>query len=342
MPFLDEAAHLPAVLASLRAQTVDPARVRLIAVDNGSSDAGPAIVAAWIAEGPAEGLLVRDPVRSIPHALNAGLAYAAPDDIVVRLDAHTLYDERYLETIVTAFETLEDDVWCVGGAPTPGPATGYLRRLGEALYSNPMGLGPADFRAAVAGDAPVRRVSTVYLGAWRPGVLQRFGGFDERWAANEDCELTERLRAAGGAIARIPVRCGRISTRGPLATIRQWTRYGFWRAQTFKRYPQAIRPRHLIAPAALLGALALLASPRRTVLLPLFALYGSAVIALRRAGEPNAITAGSLLFFPLVHVGYAAGLLFGAVRAPRSLRSGDASHKAAAASGAPSSRPDTL
>jgi succinoglycan biosynthesis protein ExoA len=205
-----------------------------------------------------------------------------------------------------------------------------------------MGLGPADFRSAAAGEAPVRRVSTVYLGAWRPGILQRFGGFDERWAANEDCELTERLQSAGGAIARIPVRCGRISTRGPLATIRQWTRYGFWRAQTFKRYPRAIRPRHVVAPAALLVASALLASPRRILLVPLYALYGFAVVAFRRAGEPNAITAGSLVFFPLVHVGYAAGLLFGAVRAPRSLRAGDAPHKAPAASGTPPSRPDTL
>jgi glycosyltransferase involved in cell wall biosynthesis len=328
MPFRNEAEHLPAVLATLATQTLDAASTFLVAVDNGSSDDGPRIVTEWLAAGRMPGCVVDAPVRSIPAALNRGIAVVAPEDLVVRLDAHTLYDARYLETIAAAFETLEPDVWCVGGAPTPAPARGYLRRLGEALYSNPMGLGPADFRRP---DHGVRRVSTVYLGAWRPGILQRLGGFDERFGANEDCELTERIRAAGGAIVRIPVVCGRIPTRGPIATIRQWTRYGFWRAQTFKRYPAAVRPRHVAAAFALVLTLGLLASTRRALLLPLYLLYAAATIALRRPGEPATITAGSLVFFPLVHVGYAAGLIVGAVRTPRALRGaseGERSHNA--------------
>jgi succinoglycan biosynthesis protein ExoA len=316
MPFLNEGAHLGAVLATIDAQTIDPARVFLIAVDNGSTDDGRAIVDAWLAARPQRGIVLDAAVRSIPHALNVGLRAAEPTDIVVRLDAHTLYDRHYLETIVDAFATLEDDVWCVGGAPTPAKAEGWARRLGEALYSNPMGLGPADYRQ----DGGIRRVSTVYLGAWRPGVLQRLGGFDERWAANEDCELTERIRVNGGAIARIPVRCGRIPTRGPLATVKQWSRYGFWRAQTFKRYPAAIRPRHVAAPVGLAIALGLLVSPWRLLLLPLYALYAAATVRFRKAGEPPSITAGSLLFFPLVHTGYASGLVLGALRTPDALR----------------------
>jgi succinoglycan biosynthesis protein ExoA len=318
MPFRNEARHLPAVLASLRAQTLDPSGIALIAVDNGSTDGGDAILAAWLARGPIAGCILRLAEPSIPAALNAALAQVDPDDVVVRLDAHTIYDARYLQTIADAFEALEEDVWCVGGAPTPAPADGYLRRLGEALYSNPMGLGPADFRAADA--TTVRRVSTVYLGAWRPGVLQRLGGFDERWEANEDCEMTERIREAGGAVARIPVRCGRIPTRGPAGTVRQWSRYGYWRAQTFKRYPSAVRARHVAAPAALLTGLALLASPWRPLLLPLVAAYAAATVALRRPGESAAVTAGSLAFFPLVHSGYAAGLVVGAIRTPEALR----------------------
>jgi succinoglycan biosynthesis protein ExoA len=321
MPFLNEAKHLPAVLESLREQTIDPSRVILFAVDNGSTDDGPRLVREWLARGPVAGRIIVAPVRSIPAALNVGLAAVDPGDVVVRLDAHTLYDPRYLETIDAALRSLEDDVWCVGGAPTPAPADGYLRRLGEALYSNPMGLGPADFRR---DPMVVRRVSTVYLGAWRPGVLQRLGGFDERWAANEDCELTERIQAAGGAIARIPVVCGRIPTRGPLGTILQWSRYGFWRAQTFKRYPRAVRPRHVAAPLALVVALGLIASPARRVLVPLYALYAAATIALRRRGEPAAVTAGSLALFPLVHAGYAAGLILGALWTPNAIRNGRA------------------
>jgi succinoglycan biosynthesis protein ExoA len=316
MPFLNEARHLPGVLASIEAQTIDRDRLFLIAVDNRSSDQGPALVADWLARTGVAGTIVVAEARSIPFALNTGLAYAGDDDIVVRLDAHTLYDPAYLATIADAFETLGADAWCVGGAPTPAPSEDFSSALGEALYSNPMGLGPADFRNA----GGTRRVSTVYLGAWRPGILQRLGGFDERWLANEDCELTERIAEAGGSVMRIPVQCGRICTRGPVATVRQWSRYGFWRAQTFKRYPKAIRPRHVAVPAALVVALALLVSPLRLALAPLYALYALATVALRRRGERPLVTAATLGFFPLVHIGYALGLIVGALRSPATLR----------------------
>jgi len=317
MPFLNEARHLPRVLASIEAQTFERDRIFLVAVDNGSSDAGPALVEAWLARTGTPGVLVTAAVRSIPFALNTGLAHATERDVVVRLDAHTIYDPQYLATIERAFETLEDDVWCVGGAPTPAPAADFASALGEALYSNPMGLGPADFRS---NPERTRRVTTVYLGAWRPGVLQRLGGFDERWEANEDCELSERLAAAGGATARIPVRCGRISTRGPVSTVRQWSRYGFWRAQTFRRYPRAVRPRHIVAPAALVVALALLLSSRRLALVPLYVAYALATVALRRRDEKPLITAASLAFFPFVHSGYACGLIIGGLRGAKALR----------------------
>jgi len=317
VPFLNEARYLPDVLVTLGAQTIGPGRMYVIGVDDGSTDGSDELFTQWLARTGIDGTLVRSGRRSIPRALNRGLAEAGGEDIVVRLDAHTHYAPDYLATIERAFDELPQDVWCVGGAPTPRVTTDrYGIALGVALYSNPLGLGPADFRREPAAAV---EVSTVYLGAWRPGMLQRLGGFDERWLANEDCELTERIRAAGGRIFRIGVRAERLPTRGPLATVRQWTRYGFWRVQTFKRYPSAIRPRHIVAPIALVGAVALLLSPWRRLLAPLYALYALATIRCRRAGERPAVTAGTLVFFPLVHVGYATGLLVGLVRSPRGM-----------------------
>lgn len=318
MPFFNEAHHLPGVLASLETQTLPYERLTFIGVDNGSQDGSDALFEEWLSRTGFDGRLVRATVRSIPFALNAGLGEVAATDIVVRLDAHTIYAPDYLATIDHAFATLPQDVWCVGGAPTPHlTETDYGRALGIALYSNPLGLGPADYRAAAT---TTREVSTVYLGAWRPGVFARLGLFDERWQANEDCEFTERIRANGGRVFRVPVRSGRIVTRGPVGTIVQWSRYGFWRMQTFKQYPQAVRPRHVAVPAALLGGLGLALSEVRPLLAPLYALYALAMILNRRRGEPPAVTLGSLAFFPLVHAGYALGLIAGLLRTPASLR----------------------
>ncbi len=317
MPFYNEARHLPAVLASLETQTLPRERLYFIGVDNGSVDGSQALFEEWLARAGYDGRLLRATVRSIPFALNTGLREVAGNDIVVRLDAHTVYASDYLATIDEAFSTLPEDVWCVGGAPTPHlGATNYGRALGIALYSNPLGLGPADYRSA---QTTSREVSTVYLGAWRPGVFARLGLFDERWEANEDCEFTERIRANGGRIFRIPVQSGRIVTRGPVGNIRQWARYGFWRMQTFKQYPQAVRPRHVAAPVALLVALGLALSRGRPLLAPLYALYALMMVRCRRRGEPLAVTLGSLAFFPLVHIGYALGLIVGLLRTPGSL-----------------------
>ncbi len=318
MPFLNEARHLPAVLASLQEQTVPRNRLFIVGVDNGSSDGSDTLFATWLSHNGIAGQLVHEKMRSIPRALNAGLAQTADDDLIVRLDAHTIYEPDYLATIDAAFAALPPDVWCVGGAPTPYPqAHDYGHALGIALYSNPLGLGPADFRRDVAA---AREVTTVYLGAYRPGVLTRLHGFDERWAANEDVELTERIRENGGRVFRVPVRMGRIATRGPAGMVRQWTRYGFWRMQTFRRYPRAVRMRHVAPPAALAVASVLALSRARAWLVPLYLTYALATVLARRRGERATVTAGTLLFFPLVHAGYACGLLAGLVRPPAQLR----------------------
>ena len=318
VPFLNEARHLPDVLASLAVQTIDRERLYVIGVDNGSTDGSDVLFERWLHERGIAGELVREPLRSIPRAVNAGIARTRDSDVVVRLDAHTVYAPDYVAILTDALATLPEDVWCVGGAPQPHPdVSGYSQALVAAMYANPIALGPADFRRAHRTAA---EVSTVYIGAWRPGVLQRLGGFDERWAANEDCELTERIRAEGARIYRVPAELGVIVTRGAGATVLQRARYGYWRMQTFKRYPRAVRLRHVIPPLALLGGIALALSRWRALLFPLYALYALATVRGRRPGEAPAVTAGTLLFFPLLQASYAAGLLAGLMHAPAALR----------------------
>jgi succinoglycan biosynthesis protein ExoA len=310
MPFHNEAAHLPAVLASLAAQ-VDasgrPVRPTLIAVDDRSTDDGAAVVRRWLVETGWTGEVVPFDARNIASALNAGIARVGDDAYVIRVDAHTLYAPDYVATIMGAFAALPADVWCVGGNHELSAPTSFGRALHAALFSSPMGFGPADYRNFEA----VKPVTSVYLGAWRPGVMRKLHGYDERWRANEDAELAERVREAGGSVVRVPAHSRKILTRGARAALVQWTRYGYWRAQTIAHHPRSIRLRHVAPPAALLIALGLAISPARLALVPLAAAYGVATIVLRPPGQPAAVTAASLVYFPLVHAGYACGMIAG-------------------------------
>ncbi len=319
IPFRNERRFLAQTLATLEAQTIDPTRLFIIGVDSASTDESAAIFTAWLAASRFHGELIRSERPGIARAINAGLARTLESDCVVRLDSHTIYANDYLQRIDDAFASLPDDVWCVGGAPTPylDPHATYDDLLCRACYSNVMGLGPADFRSTIVEP---REVSTVYLGAWRPGVFARVGAFDERFEANEDVDHSERILEAGGKIYRIPLECGRISTRGAAGLVTQWFKYAFWRMQTLKRHPGAIRLRHVAPPIVLLGGLALLISPLRLALVPFYLLYAGAIVAKRDRSERFDVTLGTLVFFPALHAGFALGLMRGLLFTPPDLK----------------------
>ena len=307
IPAHNESANLPHVLTSIAGQTFDKSRLRVIVVDDASADDTGAIARAWLDRERIVGEVIRSEARSIPHALNAGIARAQADECIVRLDAHTWYGPGYLATIDVAFERLGPAAWVVGGAQIPAPAQALAQRVVVSLMNSRMGLGGAAFRTATEPQ----QTTSVYLGAFRAGVLQRVGGYDTEWKANEDAELAARIAAAGGEIWWIPLESSYHVTRGPIKTLSQLARYGYWRGRTLRRYPHLARPRHVAPPLALIALGVLLGrGATRTVALGSFA-YAAAVIAKRPRDESAATTAAALAFFPLAHVAFAAGVLRG-------------------------------
>lgn len=316
MPVYNEARHLPRVLESLSAQEFDRRRLFFVAVDGGSTDESATILRQWLSAAGIRGCVASNPRRKIPISLNVGLEHATDDDVIVRLDAHTLYGPRYLADAVAALETAPSDVACVGGPQRPIPATRFSQRLVEALYTNPMGLGGADFRFG----SDVREVDHVYLGVWRPGILSHAGGFNEELEANEDGEMSARIRALGYRILRVPLPCRFIINRGVWGSIKQWNRYGYWRCKMLLSNPGDLRRRHLITPIAAVSAVALACSPLRLLLVPLFGVYSLLVYRGRANGESPAVTLATTLYFPALQFAFAAGMLAALVTGRGSVR----------------------
>jgi succinoglycan biosynthesis protein ExoA len=310
MPVRNEAASLPDVLESLRAQTFDHRRLFLIAADGESTDGSSEILRNWLASCDIAGAVVTNFKHTIPGGLNAALAKADPASYVVRLDSHTIYAPDYLSAIMEAYQTAPADIGCIGGPQTPDAPRNAGEAVVTSLFCNPMGLGGADFRTATTP----RVVDGVYLGAWRPGIVQAAGGFDEHWQANEDSELMLRLRARGWKTLWVPLKCRYRIKRGPMETVTQWMRYGYWRAQTLVRYPRAVRLRHILPPAALVLGLALAFTPLRPLLVLGFAAYAAAVLLCRPRDDPFWVALAGCVFFPACQVAYAGGLIVGCLR----------------------------
>jgi succinoglycan biosynthesis protein ExoA len=322
MPVYNEIGDLGDVLASIAAQTAAHDRLFIVIVDGGSDDGSRELADRWLDGADIPGLVILNPKRSIPSSLNAGIGRARPDDIIIRLDAHTTYEPGYVASILDAFAAAPASVGCIGGSQTPQPEARFGAALVTSLYTNPLGLGGAPFRQAGV-TIPAR---SVYLGAWRPGLVQAAGGFDEGWKANEDAELAARLRRMGYDTLLVPVSSAYRVKRGPLAAIRQWGNYGYWRAQTLRRHPGEFQLRHLAPPVALIVVAGLALTPLRWVALLLYAAYAAGVWARRARAESPLVTLASCAFFPACQAAWGMGLLIGIV-APRRKASWQPAHQ---------------
>ena len=197
--------------------------------------------------------VVDNPDRTIAPALNRGVA-ATDRPVIVRADAQSRLPDGYRDRVVELL--VETGAAVAGGRQVPVATEGFAVSVAAAMAS-PLGHGGARYRSGSAGGP----VDTVYLGAFRRDVLEQVGGFDERFLTNEDAELNERIRRAGGTVWLDSALAVTYLPRGDVGSLwRQFRGYGQGRARTAVRHPGSLRPRQLAAPAlvvALVGSLAL-------------------------------------------------------------------------------------
>ncbi|RBY87384.1 glycosyltransferase family 2 protein [Blastococcus sp. TF02A-26] len=306
-PVRNEAHNIPRVLAMISAQTLPPDEV--VFADGMSEDGTRDLLVA------ADDLPVRvvdNPDRIVPAGLNRALE-ACTGDVVARMDAHAQYAPDYLEQVV-GFLADHPEVAAVGGSMATAGRGPWGRAIAATL-SRPFGLGGARHR--VGGDAgPIQHV---FSGCYRRRALVAAGGWDERFAANEDFEADLRIAAAGGAVWLHPEATSTWFVRESLpALARQMWRYGYYKALTLRLHPDSLRPRQLVPPAVVAGlVVATAARPRLGAALALaYAVAGGALGARAAAADGAAPWRGALVP-PVVHLSWGAGLLAGVGRFAR-------------------------
>jgi succinoglycan biosynthesis protein ExoA len=312
VPVLNEERHIRATAAAMQAQRFD-GTVELLFADGGSQDRTREILLELAARDPRIRVL-ENPRRRTASGLNVCLREAR-GDFVARMDAHTFYDDRYLAAGVERLRR-GDTEW-VSGPGIPRPVGPVSRAVALALAS---WLGRGGSRKWNTPEE--RELDTgVFGGVWRRSKLLEVGGWDERWPINQDSEMASRFLARGARLVCLPEMAGHYMPRDALGALaRQYWRYGFYRARTFRRHPRSMRRSHLIAPVlagALLAAVAaprpLRAAARRALGAYLLAVVGTGVsTALREEQRVE----GALLIavLPAMHFGWGFGTLAGMLR----------------------------
>jgi succinoglycan biosynthesis protein ExoA len=298
------AAHLlPDCLARVLPQLRDDDELIVASGDVATRDAADAIAAD-----DARVRVVDNPDGTTPAALNRAIA-AARHPVLVRIDAQARIPDGYRDRVVELL--VSTGAVNVGGRQVARAQRGMPAAIAAAMNA-PLGHGGASYRSGGRGGP----VDTVYLGAFRADALALVGGYDEAFWTNQDAELNERLRRAGGVVWLDPtLEVGYLPRTTLRVLARQFRAYGRGRAATAARHGGSLATRQLAAPAlvvALLAALAVL--PWTAVPLVAGACgYGALVVIGAAASGADARRRLPLVVAALVtmHLAWGVGFLTG-------------------------------
>ena len=313
VPVRNEGAGLDACLASLTMQTYPPDKLEILVVDGASTDDTESRSEAWASRDHRIRVL-HNPEQVMPAGLNLGIVNAS-GSIVGVISGHSRIEPDYVERAVQALD--ETGAWSVGGRIEREAGTPMQKAIAIAT-SSPLGVGDARHNYALTPQC----VDAVFPGIWPREVFDRIGLFDPAMVANEDNELSHRIRLAGGRIWYDPEIVVRYEPRASLrALFGQYRRYGLGKVLVFRKHHGGLRWRHLV-PAAwmvwMAGGLVLaIAWPAGRVIWAAGILAYAVLVSLgslglsRRGGRPHLIAASLVT----LHAAYGTGTWQGILRA---------------------------
>ena len=262
VPAYNEEVGIAAAVRSLTGS--DYPNLEVIVVDDGSTDATAAVVAA-IDDGRVK--LIRQANAGKPAALNTGIA-AARHEIIVMVDGDTVFEPDTIRNLVGPFE--DPAVGAVSGNTKVGNRRGLLGRWQHIEYVIGFNLDRRMYDV-------LRCMPTVpgAIGAFRRRALNQVGGVSSDTLA-EDTDLTMALNRAGWGV--VYEESARAWTEAP-STLRQlWRqryRWCYGTMQAMWKHRSALRERNGVGrfglPYLLLFQVLL---PLLAPAIDLFALYG--------------------------------------------------------------------
>lgn len=314
IPARDEAADLDRCLDAVLAQDVDPAGLEVIVVDGASRDGTATLAHRRLREaGLGRFAVLTNEQATTPSNLNLGLAVVA-SPIVCRVDARSVIPPHYVRRCIEVLDA-QPEVRVVGGSQVAVPRDGSARSLGIArALNNRFTMGMARYRRG-GQSGPT---DTVYLGAFRTADLRAAGGWDEAFLTNQDYELNRRMGRDGVVWFADDLEVGYLPRRDVGDLVRQYVRFGSWKAQYWQTTGDRPSTRQVaalaIGPLGLLAALGLTRARWRSRVIAVGGgLVAVGVAEAMGARTPSAGPSGHLWALPAM-AATSGGWLWGAWR----------------------------
>ena len=250
IPTLNEENFIEKCLESLFYQSFPFEKMDVMVIDGGSKDRTIEIVKCLQSKWQ-NIRLINNPKRIQSAAFNLGIKNSdAP--FVIRLDAHVIYDGKYIELCLNHLQA-NPKYGNVGGiCIIKAKKDTLMANTNMILNQSLFGIGGSKFR--VGSEASC--VDTVPFGAFRREVIEKVGGMREDMPRAEDNEINSRLRKFGYSIFLDPEIISSYYARDTFcSSVRQMYNNGVSIGHLFYVDKEAIGLRHFIPFLFVLGVI---------------------------------------------------------------------------------------
>jgi len=244
IPTLNEEEHISSVLDYSLKSECD-----VYVVDGGSTDSTCAIVATYCERFPGRVYLLHNPGKTQAHAMQVFLeeCQCKSYSYVIRMDAHSRYEVGFIENILELLKSGEADSIVV---PMDTIGEAGLQPAASVLFSSVLGTGGSAHR----GGATSGYIDHGHHAGFTMASLQRLGGYDAYFVANEDAEYDYRLTQSGGKIfLSVENTIGYYPRKDYTGFYKQYVKYGFYRAANLLKHSARPKVRQMLPVAAFLA-----------------------------------------------------------------------------------------
>ncbi len=317
IPCRNEQKYLSKFLDSIVKQDYPKEKLEIIIVDGKSEDQTIDIAKKYSEKYKFIKVLNNDK-KITPVALNIGIRNSF-GDIIIRMDAHSIYEHDYISKCVFYLKKYKVDN--IGGiSKVLSDNNNLISAAISLVLSNSFGVGNSYFRI---GSKEPKYVDTVPFGCYYKRIFEKIGYFNENLIRNQDIEFNLRIKKNGGKILLAPDIVSYYFPRENLKSffIQNYLN-GFWVIYSLKFCKTSFSIRHLI-PLIFVSSLVcstiitIFVKPFFILLLIILSLY---ITILLIFSIRLSLKKGTKIFFPIVlsfltlHFSYGIGSIFGTIK----------------------------
>lgn len=319
IPCRNEEKFIGKCLDSILEQDYSKEHLEILVVDGMSNDGTRSIIKTYQNKYPLV-KLIDNPRRITSTALNIGIEQAN-GKIIMRMDAHTIYDKEYINKCIQYLEKYQADN--VGGIWKIKPQQNTIMGLSIALsLGHIIGGGNAYYKTGWLSKP--KEVDTVPFGCYKKEIFKKIGLFNENLKRSQDMEFNLRLKRAGGKIMLFPDIISYYYARSALKEFIQHNfSNGVWATYPLKFIKITLSLRHYI-PAIFVSGL-IIGAPLTyfiPIIMPLYltviglylflTLTAALQIAFKKRNPLYLFTMP--LIFATLHLSYGIGSIFGLIK----------------------------